>query len=232
MGHPHKTICFKGELYFVGTTRGAKETNPDEEYITIEANKNNTSPITITGLRLVSPISGKDYEIGRGVKIPNSNFVSEENPISLNPGERAVIVSGDSPIGRSFQLNKCTGYFEQFQDFSPNLPKSCPRPEDELVITANLLQEVNNSCIDFIERLPRCETYLKQLPLGYTNQCRSFIANELTYAGCVENHRADPDFIVGEWRVFLKRQEELWREKRELIQLVDTSGKVIDTFSY
>ncbi|MEX0917418.1 MAG: hypothetical protein WDZ90_02770 [Candidatus Paceibacterota bacterium] len=220
------------KLFFSKRTTGAREIDPKDEYVIIEASRSNTNPVVISGMRLSSPISGKNYPIPDGVITPNSNVVSSENPISLNPGESAVIVSGQSPIGVSFRLNKCTGYLENFQNFTPDLPRSCPRPEEELFAKQNVVQEFNNECIDFIERLPRCETFLGQLPLGYTNACRQFIANDLTYAGCVENHRSDSDFNVDEWRVYLGRNEELWREKREIIRLLDREGKVVDALTY
>jgi hypothetical protein len=200
--------------------------------VEIRADRNNTAPISITNWRIGSVISGSSFKIDGGVQLPRSGIVSSEGPILLNPGDKAYIATGRSPIGVSFRTNVCTGYFEQFQDFSPSLKKECPYPEDELEVTTEVIRTFGNQCLDFIDRMPRCIMQVGTLPYGSSSECTEFINTEINYTGCIENHRDDTNFYKNEWRVFLGRDREIWREKRETIILLDSDGKTVDTYTY
>jgi len=200
------------------------------EYVEIFASYNNTQPINITGWKLKSAISGKTVTIGSGVYLPFSGAVNREDNIFLNPGDRAIVTTGHSPKGVSFRLNTCTGYFEQFQDFTPALPQQCPRPGNEdLTINPGVL---NDTCIDYIEQLPACFAHIKAIPFGFSAECSEYINKNIHYSGCLKLHKDDPGFYKTEWRIFLKRDAELWKQKRETIKLLDTKGKTIDSLSY
>lgn len=207
------------------------ETSPSNEYLTLYANNRNNEKISITGWTLESLISGKKIKIGGAVEVYTSGIINAEQNINVGPGEAVIITTGRSPIGVSFKLNKCTGYFEQFQDFSPSLPKGCPYADDEYDSFA-VIQANDFTCEDVVDNARRCEMRLDALPLGTTNECSDFIAQNINYTGCVKNHRNDLDFIDGEWRIFLGRDEEMWRKKREIIRLLDNKGKIVDTYTY
>src|SRR3989338_6172261 len=204
----------------------AKATKPSEEYVTIEVKG---GAVDITGWRLKSQISGRETTIGKGAALAYSAQVNPESDIVLQPGEKAVIVTGRSPIGVSFRLNKCSGYFAQFQKFTPSLPKHCPAPDEELDLFGP--KNLPDACIDFIERAPRCQMVVS-MPTTLPPECVPFITEKLNYNQCVSAHRSDSDFIEHEWRVYLNRPEELWKAQREVIDLIDTSGKVISTVTY
>lgn len=223
---------YKDQVTIAKRSSGPRKDEADKEYIEIRANRSNTTPVPITGWRVASIISGRSYAIGDGTRLPYSGVISPEGPIFLNPNDKAYIATGRSPIGISFRTNICTGYFEQFQDFSPTLRRECPRPKDELIITANIIQTFENECIDFIGRLPRCEMPINALPPRFRPECIEFITTRINYTGCVDNHRNDADFFKSEWRIFLGRDKEIWREKRETIRLLDARGLVVDTFTY
>lgn len=219
-------------ISFEKRTSGAKQTDPSREHVIIRADKSNAQPILITGWKLISASTGRQVEIGKGVKLFFAGDINKEQPLFLRPGERAVITSGRSPIGVSFLTNKCTGYFEQFQNFQPSLPRICPTPEQELELVNPDLRFFGDDCLDFIERIPRCTLVLKSLPPNFPVECREFIIDELNYAQCVVYHKDDFDFFAAEWRVFLDHDQELWKKKREIIKLVDSEGNLIDTLSY
>jgi len=212
--------------------KGPRRTNEaiaDKEYITLTANRKNTGPINITGWTLKSGATFKSATIGRGVAFPNSKRAVPdfEEPIFLEPNARAIIITGKSPKGISFRLNKCTGYFEQFKDYSPPLPKKCPRARDE-----GIPPSFTDECITYIERLRTCEVHIEAFPLGVNADCQGFINEKVHYSGCIALHRDDTDFFGTEWRVFLGRGQELWKNKLETIQLLDENGKIVDTVSY
>jgi hypothetical protein len=63
-------------------------------------------------------------------------------------------------------------------------------------------------------------------------ECHSFIKEKVNYNGCVASHKNDSGFFKSEWRVYLGKNDELWKNKREMIILYDQQGKVIDQLSY
>ena len=211
---------------------GTYATKADEEYITIEASSSNTNPIRISGFKLESAVSGVIFPIGNATRLPRSGIVNDETPVFLGPGESAIITTGRSPTGSSFRTNLCTGYFEQFQDFNPSLRRECPLPSDELPQTVENIRAYGSSCFDFIDRLSRCAIVTQALPLDISNSCSDFMAKHFSYNGCIDTYRNQPDFFKSEWRIFLGRSDPLWRDDRELIRLLDESGKTIDVLSY
>jgi len=150
----------------------------------------------------------------------------------LSPGEKAIIVTGRSPKGVSFRLNICTGYFSQFQNFTPSLPKQCPLQRDEDYPTGP--NGVTDICIDYLESIGRCETNVGSLPLLLASDpvCQEYISLNVHYGGCVNIHKNDSDFYKSEWRIFLGRGNALWKDRRETILLVDEEGKTVDSMSY
>ncbi|MCX6731523.1 MAG: hypothetical protein NTX55_00860 [Candidatus Parcubacteria bacterium] len=204
---------------------GARESNPQEQFVEITASSQNNKPIKITDWSLTGK-SGLDIKIGSGAYLPYSAQVNPQQAIFLNPGEKAVIITGESPIGTSFRLNKCTGYFAQFQNFYPDLPKDCPRPKDE-----NPLLNLNDQCLDYLDRLPACQMQISITP-GLSYACQTYINDKINYKTCVEIHKNDSDFYQPEWRVYLGRRETLWKKERETIILKDENKKIIDWVSY
>ena len=205
--------------------------DPDEEYLEIVASYNNTQPINITGWKLRSATTNKTVTIGAGAALPRSGQVNQEQSISLGPGERALVLTGRSPIGSSFRLNSCTGYFEQFQDYFPPLPEECPHVRDNDFPTG-INNRITDECIEFMENLPSCRAHTLALPGGLGPVCTEYISKEVSYAGCVAAHQSDSDFYKGEWRIYLKRDQILWKKKRETVRLLDTNDKLISSISY
>lgn len=203
----------------------ARQSDPQKQYVEIRASPQNDKPLRITGWTLVGK-NGLDIKIGQGAYLVYSAQVNPQQDIFLQPGEKAIIVTGESPIGTSFRLNKCTGYFEQFQDFEPSLPKDCPEPADE-----NLPNNLNDQCLDYLDRLPRCQMQIS-IPPGLSLACQNYINDKINYKTCVELHKNDSDFYKPEWRVYLGRTEQLWKKERETIILKDENNKTIDWKSY
>jgi hypothetical protein len=112
--------------------------------------------------------------------------------IYLVPGGRALISSGTSPIGASFQVNMCSGYLNEVGTFTPVLRNECPDGSD----------------------------------------CHANAAKNHTYNACVDAHQNDPGFYSHEWRIFLGKKTELWRNSREVIELVDQEGDIVDAITY
>src|SRR3989338_1597539 len=213
-GTPATDPLFGGQVSLVLGSSG-NSANPNVEYVGVIASPNNTHPINITGWRPKSAITGGETSIGQGTTLSYWGKVNFEQPIFLNPGERAIIVTGRSPVGVSFKLNSCTGFLEQFQNFAPKLPLQCPHPLEENYPTG--LNGLNDACVDYLKSFPRCAAHIKAIPVQFGGVCQDFIQT-ITYTGCLERHKNDSDFYKPEWRVFLKRDEELWKDRRETIR--------------
>src|SRR3989344_8220826 len=150
----------------------ARISDAAREYVEIRAPRTNTQPIKISGWTLKSAVTGKSAAIGNGVYLPIAGRVNPEQTISLVPGGRAFLTTGRPPKGYSFRLNVCTGYFEEFQDFSPWIPLNCPYPKNE-----NLPSGLTDACMNYIEKIGRCEAQVKPLPLSFSNDplCQEYV---------------------------------------------------------
>ena len=209
---------------------GAGSSNPGDEYISISVSQNAGVPVDLTGWTLESAASGNAAVIPEGTQVPTSGVINAVQDIVLTPGEQAIAISGQSPIGASFEENKCIGYFSGFQNFSPPLPQNCPAPSDELA--AQYPDYIRDAvCIDYVDTLSRCRVALSP-PVGTSGTCQTFLAHYLNYNGCVTAHQHDADFNGDTWRIYLGMTTPLWRTKDDVIKLLDISGKTVDAFSY
>jgi hypothetical protein len=218
---------FKGKIAL--EKANARRDDPKDEYVVLRASSDNKEDILITGWKLKSLITGKSAEIKEASLLLFSGAAHRTEPIFLPPGGRVFVLTGRSPKGVSFRLNKCTGHFEQFQDFTPSLPKECPG------VAKNILpappNALSDACLDYLERIPRCYTVI-ELPWYLSPECQDFIRDNYNYSACVKQHKNDLDFYKNEWRVYLGRDQELWKEKREVIELVDANNKTVDAITY
>lgn len=210
---------------------GAGSPDPGSEYVEIDVSQNSGVPVDLTGWTLESESTGNAVIIPQGTEVPTSGIVNAAQDIVLAPGERAIVISGQSPIGASFRENKCIGYFSTFQKFSPPLPQNCPVPSDELSSFYGTGYIRDAACIDYVNSLSRCQVVLTPPP-GATSACQSFLTNYLNYNGCVNAHRSDADFAGDTWRIYLGRTSSMWRTQHEVVKLLDINGKTVDAFSY
>jgi len=209
---------------------GARGDTADEEYVIIRVSSQAKAPIPITGFSLESPVNNRHVTIGGAAALPRSGDTNTETPVMIPPGGIAYITTGRSPTGWSFRTNICTGYFEQFQDFRPSLKKQCPLAKDEATLTVG--GDYPDACFDYIERLPRCSIQTGATPEGIGYRCAEFVTSELNYNSCVSAHKGDVGFYENEWRIYLKHEFEIWRNRREIIKLLDQNGKIVDVVTY
>lgn len=210
---------------------GAGSQDPGNEHVQITVAQNARTPVDISGWTLESGATGAASVIPKGTEVPLSGVINATQDIVLTPGQRALIISGQSPIGASFRENKCIGYFSDFQRFSPSLPQNCPAPSSELVsfYGPNYIRDA--ACIEYVNGLPRCQVELSP-PVTVSGACQSFLVKYLNYNGCVAAHEHDADFMGATWRVYLGRTNSMWRTRYEVVKLLDAQGKIVDAFSY
>lgn len=207
---------------------GAAESGADE-YVELSARSGGAVDISgwilesaLTGKRAVIPSAAQPYILG---------LVNRVAPVMLEAGHTAYVATGPSPIGISFQENMCTGYLAQTQHFTPSLANACPSPSQVLPATAENMQRYGIDCIDFVSGIPQC-TVLTALPASLSPACRTYIANALSYNGCVSANQTRPLFERDTWRLYLGISGDLWHDRHDVIRLLDASGRIVDAVSY
>lgn len=217
---------------FVRLDRGnATSQDAKNEYVTIRISGSPKNNLILTGWTLQSSTNSIKVVIGPAAQTPSLGNINTDASISVNSGATVHVTTGRSPNGTSFRINQCTGYFEQFQDFSPALPQDCPRPRDEMYLFPEKTAG-NAECEAFINTLRQCTLTVTEIPGKIGNNCQDFVLNNLSYNGCVIKHRNDADFYKNEWRVFLGRDQELWSNSHDRVLLLDENGKLVASVSY
>ncbi|MEK7505565.1 MAG: hypothetical protein AAB597_01575 [Patescibacteria group bacterium] len=211
-----------------GTAGGALKA--DNEYLRIRISPRAPKNILLTGFELRSTASGRGAAIPEGVPLPFTNQVNEKDPIFVNPSDTIYVNSGRSPVGYSFRVNKCSGYFEQFQNFQPSISLQCPRIEDEeLPKPPNALSD---QCLSYVRGLGTCSVPTSPDTDRLPQECINFVTERSGYNKCVEKYKNDKDFYKPEWRVFLNYSDPLWRNQREVIKLLDLNKETAAGATY
>ena len=187
---------FQGLVGFEGTSN-IRSSDPAQEYVSIYASGNNSAGVNITGWRIMSVKTGAMAIIGTAVDVPITAVTITPGAVVLGPGERAVISSGRSPIGVSFRTNKCSGYLAQFQTFTPAISPLCPNAMSELFERGGSGISGERACLAAAQKIGACRI-LATAPAGVSGPCSVFLTQTLTYNGCVNAHRGDPDFKQAE----------------------------------
>lgn len=195
------------------------------EYIQISADSSNTAPIAITGWSLQSAVTGVRLVLPMAAPLFVSGAVNGIQPVLLNPGATAIISSGSSPVGVSFQENMCSGYLEQYQDFVPSIEKRCPS------LTVTNQSSSDDPCANFIDSLPAC-TFPTRFPSDVPLSCRTQITQIASYNGCVHTNQGRNGFTTNTWRLYLGLQSKLWNPNHDVIRLLDTEGRTVNAISY
>ena len=194
------------------------------EYITIKSSSKD--PVVLTGWSVSSTVTGNKIFIGNASSFPE---ILPEGPITLQKSDKVVLVSGKSPVGFSFRINECTGYYEDKHNFNPSLPLQCPAPEDEEFLPEKI--DDSDKCMDYIESFSTCEIPPKKLP-NMSGICEGYIAQTMSYGACANNHSGDKNFFKQEWRVFLNNKFPLWHKEKDVLRLWDAQGRLVDSYEY
>ncbi len=208
------------------STVSAGETDPRKEYIEVRVTQPNLSNVDISGWKLYNS-KGEFATIGDSISLPVGGKVNPTSSTKVKGGDSLIISTGSSPVGVSFRVNSCTGYFEQFQDFIPSLLKVCPQTNYDAAF-----QNLERDCQDFVRNIPNCMENTNPFPPKTSALCKTYVASKINYNACVDSNRLYPDFYKPEWRIFLGRDTELWAKSRETITLIDEKGYLIDSVSY
>jgi|GEM_PF-854526 hypothetical protein len=223
---------FRNDVSMDDYVSNASSSDPSTEYIRIYVAQNAGGGIDITKWAVESGATYNGAVIPRGTITPTSGVINPTQDIILYPGDSAYIISGKSPIGGSFRVNKCIGYLADFQPFTPSLPDNCPSASDELSAYYGTPYIHDPSCIDYAQSLSRCETAVPPASANLSLTCQNFLENHLSYNGCLATHQSDPDFAGTTWYIYLGLTQSLWRQTHEVVELLDPQGRTVDAFNY
>lgn len=223
---------FAGKVQFIRSSAGSND--PDREYLTLTANQG-VGSIDISDWYLESYVTEKKVAIPDGAKIfIDGGAINKTRPIVLEPGQRAYLITGESPVNVSFQENMCIGYLRGEEQFYPNVSNRCPAPLELLKRYSNVELD-DDSCYDFIERQWGCNMVDDSNPEfeDLSGTCRKFIEKYLNYNSCVDAFSWRTDFEKDDdWYIYFERDEEIWRERREIIRLLDQYDAVVGVIEY
>lgn len=222
---------YRGQVR-IESSMGARESDAQSEYVELAASSYNTAPVSLTGWSLQSALAGARIAIQRGADPFYMGVVNVQNLIRLEPGMRAVIATGVSPVGTSFRENMCSGYLGQLQRFSPSISSNCPSPSSMLPITDENLRLYGESCFDYLQSAPQCSAPLSDMPTHVSANCRVFLQNNLSYNGCVNANRWRTSFNEDTWRIYLGARSELWGNSHDVVRLLDAEGRTVDVVTY
>lgn len=204
---------------------------PNYEYAVLHMLDSATTTAQITGWRIQSIPSGQGTNVPDGTEIFWKGQVNGTAPIVMTPGDTVYLITGISPVGYNFRIDKCSGYLSQFQTFIPYISTNCPLPRNENLSSIPKIS-ANNTCFDYINSLQGCREQTAPLPLSLGYECINFITTKLDYTSCINTHKDDKDFFQKDWRVYLGRSSTLWQSEREDIILYDGSGKIVSELTY
>lgn len=218
-----------GEILIRGSATGQQDAA--KEYVELVA-RGRGAPINITGWSLQSAVSGRRLFIPPAAPIFILGVLNNTEPVYLEGGASALVVSGTSPVGISFRENICSGYLNELQRFAPELSSACPAASGILAETPENLRVYGSACFDYVQTIPECHFPGTTFPSNISAPCRTFLANTLTYNGCVSASRYRVGFTPPQWRLYLNARAELWDNAHDIIRLLDARGQTVDVLTY
>ncbi len=162
--------------------------------------------------------------VPKAVEIYDPSGLASAGEIYLGSGDMLNIYSTQSAIGENLRMNKCIGYLENYNHFTPPLPLSCP------YIDRSEISGFTGVCQNLITSIGSCSLPPANPLLSSTDySCKQFLST-INYKGCFEKHRNDKDFLGREWRAWAGSR--FLDPSHDNILLFDRQGLLVDTYSY
>jgi len=197
--------------------------------ITLSAALDEGASVNITGW-LVKARQGGQF-VPRAINIYDPTGYGPETDINLKPNDTLYMFSSVSAIGKNFRLNKCIGFLENENDFTPGIPGYCqPLYKDYSEISA-----FTGKCQDYISSLSSCTP--PDIDYGSTEipqddyACKSYIQNNIGFRGCFNKYRSDADFLTNDIWAWTGN-DHVFDERHDRVFLFDKAGLLVDEYSY
>ena len=227
----YKISPYAGYFAFLKRRESIIQTDPEKEYLVLLFSKSYPDTVNITDWKIFSHKNRRAKNIPEGVKLLDPGRRTRESDINVIPGDVIIISSGRSPVGDSFQVNKCSGFRSQFKSFSPNIKARCPSSRD-IFVDFDEVPFDDDVCFQEVRDLDRCQV-VENIPRGISRECRDLFEDEITEEGCVKRYKDDLDFYIPEWRVYLNSSRELWEDEgSDAIYLLDSQDRLVASIIY
>ena len=190
--------------------------------ISLYASFSDSGTVDITGW-LLKGNKGSQF-IPSAVNLYDPSGLTSEGDILLKSGGVVNIYTSESTIGRNLRLNKCLGYLENSNKFTPQLPMNCP------YIDRSEISSFTGACQDYIASLGSCRVPTANPPLPENDYaCRAYL-DTLNYRGCFNKHLGDTDFLSNEWWAWTGSR--FLDERHDVLLLFDKNGLLVDRYEY
>lgn len=190
--------------------------------MTLVAEVNLGESVKITGWTLRND-RGSFFVIPQAQEVYETGGYTRD--IILQSGDRVVLYNLPNTRG-NFRLNKCMGYLTGVYAMTPPLPTSCP------ALSGAELSQLSIPCQNYIASLNSCAVVQSIPGFSYNDSSCQYFLNKLNYAGCVDLHRRDSDFLSREWRVWGGQSLNLWYADHDIVRLYDGSGQLVAEYQY
>lgn len=200
------------------------QTSSSPSQITLSSRLDKEEKINITNWR----VKGNKGEIIIPQAINKYQTFGVPGNIFIKQYDKVYLLSGLSPLGSNtnFRLNKCFGYYTNYQTFYPSISKDCPKPKLEEI------PHLNQYCQEFILDLSRCEipNYSDNFRVATNSECVSYLLNNFNYSGCLKYHQNDEDFLKNDWYVYINTN--IVSQLHDILYLRDKNGLLVDKYLY
>lgn len=191
--------------------------------IVLSASLGGGEKINITGWRLEA--NRGSQIISQAINIYDPTGLTAESDIFFEKGNRLMLYTSHSAIGKNLRLNKCLGYLENTNDFTPSLPRSCPSPSQDENISS-----FTGACQNYVRSLGSCRLPGPNPSIPQNDYaCRAYI-DTINYRGCFDRHRGDSDFLSSEWWVWTGNR--FLDSRHDRVLLFDRNGLLVDIREY
>ena len=171
-----------------------------------------------------------EIEIPKAIDNYDLSVLSVPKDIILQNYGYINIHSNKSAVNQNIRLNKCAGYLENFYNFVPSLPQSCPliyESRSEISGLAGYCQSYIysiGSC-----KLPDAAIYNSFPGTEEGNACRNYL-NTISYGSCLKKHSKDDDFFKNEWWLWVDKI--ILDQTHDRLRLFDEKKLLVDEYIY
>lgn len=189
--------------------------------ISLYDNSNGTTSIDVTNWTIKS--NSNSEKIPTAINLYDPSGFTAPTDILMQSGQTLNIYSNTSSF--NLRLNKCSGYLQNDEHFTPALPLDCPYPSQSDI------SSFTGSCQQYIYSLYSCALPdMNNMSIPQTDyNCRNYLEN-LNYAGCYKQYSNSSDFLSNEWRVWTGAN--IVSSLHDTVSLFDRNGLLVDLRVY
>ena len=190
--------------------------------ISLYASFSDNAAVNVTGWTIRAHYGGEI--VPQAVNFYEPSGLAAESDIILRSGDYVNIYSSASAIGENLRLNKCTGYLENNNHFTPSLPQDCPS------IDRSDIRGFSGACQNYISSLYGCRLPDPNPPVPQNDYgCLSYLTT-INFKGCYDRHTGDSNFLSHEWRVWTNYR--FLDQYHDQLLLLDKNGLLVDVYQY